>query len=477
MIRNSDIVVIGGSAAGITAAITARRHYPEKSVLLVRQHQQVPIPCGIPYIFGTVGSPTKNLTPDTPLEKESVKIAIETVQSIDPDAHRIHTSAGEIQYERLILATGSVPARVPIPGVEKEGIYPIFKDVSYLEMMQKKLQSASNIVVIGGGFIGIEFADEIQKNGGKTVTILEVAPHCLSLAYDDEFCVEMEDTLRSRGVHIRTQARVAEIMGQDKVQAVRLADKTVIPADAVILGVGAIPSVDLAKAAGLKIGPAGGIAVDRAMKTSQEHIFACGDCAEKVSFFRGLPSALRLASIATLEARVAGNNLYGIRREFDGVVGVWATAVGKFALGTAGLTESAARQNGYDYVAVTVEGPNRHPGSMPDGAPTKLKLVFDRYTGMLLGGQVRSNAVAGEMANIISACIQKRMTAEDIAMFQMGTHPALTASPVVYPLVDAAELAIRKMNATEMVGRVLVENMTQTAMRKLSGKPVLESVS
>jgi len=443
--RRTDIVVIGGSAAGATAAITARRHYPDKEVYVVRQEKQVLIPCGIPYIFGTLGSPAKNIIPDTLLEKEGIKIVIEKADKLDPLKHTISTTGGEIAYERLILATGSLPGRLPVPGFDNENAFPILKDIHHLEILQKRLQSASNVVVIGCGFIGIEFADEICKIADKKVTVLEIAPYCLSLAYDEEFCVEMQEAVRSRGIDIRTNAKVAEIQGDGKVKSVRLTDGTVIPADLVIFGIGAISNVVIAKAAGLKLGPTGAIAVDRAMRTSYEHIFACGDCAEKVSFFGGRPSPLRLASIATLEARIAGANLYGIRREHDGTVGVWSTAIGNLAMATAGLTETAAGQNGYNCVTVVVDGLNRHPGGMPGGAPTKLKLVFEKNTGVLLGGQVRGNESAGEIINIVSACIQKRMLAEDIATFQMGTHPALTASPIAYPLVNAAELAIKAL--------------------------------
>ena len=446
--RKTDVIIVGGSAAGATAAITARRHYPEKEVLVVRQEKQVLIPCGIPYIFGTLGSPVKNIMPDAMLEKEGVKIAIETVKTLDPLKQMITTTEGAIAYERLILATGSLPGRLPVPGFDKDGAFPIMKNIAHLELLQKRLQDSSRVVVIGCGFIGIEFADEIRKLANKTVTVLEIAPYCLSLAYDEEFCVEMQEAVRSRGIDIRTNAKVAEIQGNGKVESVRLVDGTVIPADIVIFGVGAVSNVVIAKATGIKLGPTNAIAVDRAMRTSAKHIFACGDCAEKVSFFGGQPSPLRLASIATMEARIAGANLYGIRREHDGTVGVWSTAIGNLAMATAGLTETAARQNGYNCVAVVVEGPNRHPGGMPGGAPTKLKLVFEKNTGVLLGGQVRGNASAGEIINIVSACIQKRMLAEDIATFQMGTHPALTASPIAYPLVNAAEIAISQMYKT-----------------------------
>lgn len=446
--KKYDIVIIGGSAAGATAAVTARRHYPDKSVLVVRQEKQVPIPCGIPYIFGTLGSASKNIMPDTLLEKEGVSIMISVVNKLDLEAGKIVLADGEVGFDRLIVATGSKPGSLPVKGVEQEGVFHILKDIPYLETLQEKLKTASNVVVIGCGFIGIEFADEILKTGGKKVTVLEIAPYCLKAAYDEEFCMEMQNEVKARGIDIKTTAKVAEISGKNgRVDSVKLVDGTVIPADIVIMGVGAEPNVQLAEVAGLKIGPTGAIAVDRTMKTSANNIFACGDCSEKISFFGGKISPLRLASIATLEARIAGANLYSIRREHDGTVGVWSTAVGSLAMGTAGLTETAAKQNGYDCVSVVVEGPNRHPGGMPGGALTKLKLVFEKNTGVLLGGQVRGNESAGEIINIVSACIQKRMLAEDIATFQMGTHPALTASPIAYHLVNAAEIAISKMKS------------------------------
>ena len=440
--RQSDVVIIGGSAAGVTAAITARRHHPNKKVLLIRKEQQVMIPCGIPYIFGTLGSPEKNLIPDGLLDKSGIDLLVAEASAIDRRKKAVATSAGEVAYDRLILATGSAPARPPIPGIDLEGVFEIRKDSDYLRRLQECLAEARNVAIIGGGFIGIEFADEINKGGGKNVTVIEIAPSCLSLASDLEFCTEMEQHLISRGVAVRTSSTVSRIIGDGHVAGVQLKDGTQVKADVVILGIGARANTALATKSGLTIGPTGGVAVDRAMRTSDEAIFACGDCAEKISFFGGRPSPLKLASIATLEARIAGANLFGLRRESDGTVGVWSTAVGELALGTAGLTESAARQLGYQVVSAEVEGPNRHPGGIPGGAPMKIKLIFEASSRAILGGQVRGNGSTGEMINAIAACVQKRMTAEDIAMFQMGTHPALTASPIAYPLVNAAEMAI-----------------------------------
>jgi len=255
----------------------------------------------------------------------------------------------------------------------------------------------------------------------------------------------MEKVLESRGVNIRTSTRVERISGNGSVEKVALSGGDELKADLVVLGIGAVANVDVAKKAGLRLGLTGGVAVDRTMQTSDPAVFACGDCAEKISFFGGRPSSLKLASIATYEARIAGANLFGIRRENVGTVGVWSTALGDTALATAGLTEEMARKRGYDAVAATVAGPNRHPGIMPGASATKVKLVFERNSAVLLGGQAMGGPAAGEIINAISACVQNRMTAEDIAMFQTGTHPALTASPIAYHMVNAAEMALQQI--------------------------------
>jgi len=443
--KKYPIVVVGGSAAGLTAGITARRHYPDKEILLVRKEKQALIPCGIPYIFGTLGSPEKDLVSDAVLEKNGVELLLAEATDVDREEKVLHTTEGDVGYERLIIATGSRPAMPPIPGFDLDGVYTVVKDVEYLSELQQRLETSKDVVIIGGGFIGIEFADEINKAGDKNVTIVEMLPHCLALAYDEEFCVEMEKVLESRGVNIRTSSRVEKVAGDGKVEKIVLSGGDEIEADVVIVGIGAVANIDLAQKAGLRIGLTGSIAVDRTMQTSNENIYTCGDCAEKISFFGGRPSPLKLASIATLEARIAGANLFGIRRENIGTVGVWSTAVGGHALATAGLTEGMAEKRGYDTVAVTVAGPNRHPGIMPGAVMTKVKLVFERNSGVILGGQVMGGPAAGEISNIISAYVQNRMTAEDIAMFQTGTHPALTASPIVYHMVNAAEMAIKQM--------------------------------
>ena len=443
--KKTDVVVIGGSAAGLAAAITARRHYPDKSILMIRSEEKVLVPCGIPYIFGTLCETQKNVMPDAPYAANNVDMLIAEVTDLDCEMKIVRAGGEEIQYERLVLATGSLPITPPIPGVDVNGVYPIKKDFDYLQQLLERIKTAKNVVIIGGGFIGIEFADEIKKMGNAQVTVVELLPHCLSLAYDDEFCEEMEKLLVDRGIAIKTGIKVEKINGTKHVESVLLSDGSELVADSVILGIGAHANVNLAKKAGLRVGVTGGIDVDQTMMTSDPNVFSCGDCAEKKSFFGGRPSALKLASIAQTEARIAGANLFGIKRQNPGTVGAWSTCVDGFALATAGLTESMARKRGYDVVVATIEGPNRHPGGMPGMVPTKMKAVFEANSGVLLGAQVRGDTATGEVINIVSACVQKRMNVEDIATFQIGTHPALTPSPIVYPLINVAEMAIGQM--------------------------------
>jgi len=445
--KKADVVVVGGSAAGPVAAISCRRRYGDKSVVLVRKEEQVLVPCGIPYVFGSVGSPEKNLIPDALVVNNGIELVKGEAVDIDREKKAVSLSNGEpIGYDKLVLATGSSPLVLPIPGVEKENVFVAKKDVAYLTNMLGVLNDAKDIVIIGGGFIGVEFADEVKKGRDCNVTIVELLPHCLQLALDDDFCTEAETVLTDRGIKVLVNSKVEAILGDSRVSGVRLSGGQEIKADVVVVGVGVVPNNELAKKAGLELGPAKAIAVDRYMRTTTDaDVFACGDCAEKVCFFNGKPSRLMLASVACTEARVAGANLFHARYQNLGAVGVFSTVIGERAFACAGLTERAARREGYDIVLGESAAPDTHPGGMPGSAPTKLKLIFSKDNGELLGGGLSGGKSSAELANVISACIQSRMTAYDVGLFQIGTHPALTPSPIVYPLVNAAELAIKAM--------------------------------
>jgi NADH oxidase (H2O2-forming) len=441
-----NAVIIGGSAAGIPAAMTVRRHYPDARVAVLRQEEKVPVPCGIPYIFGTLGSSDKNLIPDKAVTGNGATLVVDRIVAIDREAHQVHTADDRIiGYDKLLLATGSLPIVPPIPGTDLENVFTVKKDVDYLDMLSSKMDQVEDVVIIGGGFIGMEMADECRKRQNLNVTVVEMLPHCLFLAFDEDLCLRAENVLTEVGVQVRTKARAKAILGNGKAEYVELDNGEKLKADVVIFGIGARPNVELARQAGLELGPLGAIAVDRYMLTSDPDILAVGDCAEKASFFTGKPSPLRLASIATAEARIAGANLFELRRENPGSIGVFSTKINGLAMGIAGMGEKAAQEASIDYVVGMAEAVDKHPGGMPGAQNLRVKLIFRKYSGVLIGGQVCCGDTTGEFVNLIAALIQARMHADQIAMFQMGTHPALTASPIAYQLVNAAEQALMNM--------------------------------
>jgi NADPH-dependent 2,4-dienoyl-CoA reductase/sulfur reductase-like enzyme len=441
-----DALISGGSAAGIPVVMTASKHYPDASLALIRQEEKVLVPRGISYIFGTLGTPEKNLIPDKAVTGNGAHLIVGRATAIDREAHLVTLADGQaIGYGKLVLATGSLPLIPPIPGRDMENVYALSKDVDYLQELSDQLEQAHDVVIIGGGFIGMEMADECRKRENLAVTVVELLPHCLFLAFDEDLCVRAEETLLAAGVQVRTNARAQAITGNGRAEYVELDTGEKLKADMVIFGIGARPNVELAREAGLELGPLGAVAVDRHMRTSDPDIFAVGDCAEKFSFFTGQPSPLRLASIATAEARVAGANLFEMRRENPGSIGVFSTKINGLAMGIAGIGENAAKEAGIDYVVGQAESTDKHPGGMPGAKTLRVKLIFRKYSGVLIGGQVCCGDTIGEFVNLIAALIQARMHADQIAMFQMGTHPALTASPIAYQLVNAAEQALVKM--------------------------------
>ncbi|WP_022852934.1 FAD-dependent oxidoreductase [Thermodesulfatator atlanticus] len=441
--KDWDIIVLGGGPAGITAATTARRHYPDKKILLVRKLEKSLVPCGIPYMFGLLKDPTRNINPDGVLQSRGIELVIDEAVNIDCKERRLSLRSGkELSYKRLIWATGSEPFVPPIPGRELENVFVINKDFSYLLKILKALQDAKHVVVVGGGFIGVEFAEQIRIHHKLEVSVVEMLPYCLYSYFDEEFCFEAERELQQMGINLYTASKVAEFKGVDgKVREVHLADGKVLPADVVLISTGTIPEAKLAKEAGLAIKPDGSLDVDRTMRTSDPYIYACGDCTEKFSFFSGRPVPVRLASVAAMEARIAGANLYARRRINPGTIGVFSTKIGEKVFAAAGLIERVAEAEGFDVLVGDASAPNRHPSVLPGAKDMHVKLVFDGYTGVLLGGQIVGGESAAELVNLLSACLLHRMTAVEISAFQMGTHPLLTPSPAGYPLAVAAELA------------------------------------
>ena len=444
---NTDVLIIGGSAAGLMAGITARKHYPNKKVTLVRKEEKVLIPCGIPYTLHTVDGPENNIIADQAVTGNGIDLIINEVVEINRDNKKVILKDGEeITYEKLVLGVGSKPLVPPIEGVDLKNVYTVKKDFDLLKEMREKVNKKENIVIIGGGFIGVEFADEIRKNPNTNVTIIEILDNVLSLVCDDDLCLKAEEKLKENGVNLLTNSKVVSLKGDKEVKSVVLENGKEINADMVVIATGVVPNTKLAEKANLNYDKRQGIMVDEYMRTNDPDIFACGDCVEKPSYFGENFKAAWLASIATNEGRVVGANLYNLRRKKQKSIGIFSTIVDNMALGVAGLTKKQAEEAGIEVVVGHAEAVNRHPGSMPGAQTLGATLIFQKYDGKLIGAQVYGADSAGEFLNILGLAIEKQMTAEDLATLQVGTHPALTSSPVPYQLINAAEDAATKLN-------------------------------
>jgi NADPH-dependent 2,4-dienoyl-CoA reductase/sulfur reductase-like enzyme len=451
----TDVLVIGSSAAGLVAATTGKRIYKDKEFTVVTKQQKTLIPCGIPYVFGSVGSTDNDILPaEKMFEASGIKQIYNEVQSIDRENKSVTLESGEvIEYDKLVLGTGSNPYKPEwLKGVDLENVFSVPKNKVYLDEMHLKLETCKKIITIGAGFIGVEISDEFVK-AKKDVTLIEKLPHILGLAFDEDVSVKAETILKERGVNVMTGVGVKEILGSNKVEGVLLDNGEKIEADAIILSMGYKPNSELAAKSGLAISDKGFIKVDEYMRTEDSDIFAVGDCAEKRDFVTRKPSPIMLASTACAESRIAGMNLFKLSaiKTFSGTISIFSTALGNTGFGVAGLTETIAKQENFDFVTGVFEGIDRHPGTLSDTHTQFVKLIVGKESGVILGGEVAGGLSIGELTNTIGIIIQNRMTINSLLTAQFGTHPLLTASPAGYPLIKAAENASGKIMFTNKI--------------------------
>lgn len=443
--KKTDLLVIGGSAGGILSATMARKAYGEINITVIRDTHAVMVPCGIPYIYGTLKCTSKNVIPDKMLVDAKIDLVVGTVVKIDKENKTVTTKENETySYKKLVIATGSLPI-IPtfIQGYELENVFPIYKNQDYLNAILEKLETVENVAVIGGGFIGVEFAEQISMTG-KKVTLVEMADACLWQAFDKSFTDDIEKMMKDKGINVLTNTKVKKIIGDKKAEALELDNGQKIPAELVILGLGVRPNGLLAKEAGLDVNAKGAIIVDQYTRTSDPDIFAVGDCAEKKCFFTNKDVPVLLASTAAMEAKIAGSNAFQLRliRANKGTISAFSTQIFGKTFAAAGLTEARARQEGFTINVGEFTTMDRHPGSLPGTSTVQIKLIFSKCSGVILGAQISGGDSVGEMINIASLAIQKGMTATELNTFQVATHPLLSASPIAYPINAASMNAI-----------------------------------
>lgn len=439
-----NVIVIGGGPAGVTCAISAHNTYPDKKITLIRKEEIALIPCGIPYTLVSLDSVDADILPDQLIKNAAADLIIDEVTGKDGKTLKLK-SGRKLSYDKLVLAAGSTPIVPSIAGVDKTGVFTVQKDRDYLVQMRKFAEEVQNIVIVGGGYIGLEMADEALR-AGKNVTVIELLDHLLAVSMDAEFGDKAREVLETNGARVQTGQRVSSITGDRSVRGVKLENGQEIPAEMVIISVGSRPNVALAEKFGLDYDPKHGILVNEYLRTSDKDVFAVGDCAAKNDFFTGEFTNIRLASTAMAEGRLVGSDLFKIKvlRKYIDVLGSFSTKLGDTAFGVSGITEDKVKAMNLDYTvgeAVTVD---RHPGKLPGASKLHLKLIFSRYSHTLLGAQMHGGDSVGELVNMFSVMILNKMTDMDIDTLQIGTHPLLTASPIAYPVINATVDAIKK---------------------------------
>jgi NADPH-dependent 2,4-dienoyl-CoA reductase/sulfur reductase-like enzyme len=445
--KKYDVIIIGAGPAGIITGATAKKVYPDKTMLMFREEEKGLVPCGIPYVFHELNGAEQNMMGPKPFIDLGGEVITDKVINIDVKNSIVKTESGlEYAFEKLVFATGS-KVMVPtfIPGYDLENVFYINKSFNYIKNLFDVLQTKKDIVVIGGGFIGAEVAEQLALHEDKNVTIVESEEFCFSKAFSRDLSAIATKALSGTRVKVLTSTRVEKVNGENGVAgSVLLNTGETIVCDAVIMAIGYRPNTELAKKAGLELNNRGAIKVDNYERTEFPNICAVGDCSQTTGFLTGRSDSVMLASTATAEARVLGHNLFGvkIRKPFNGTIAVFSTEINGLSMASAGVNESNSKAANIKVVSAMFSDFDTHPAAFKNTAPLTLKLYASPCDGSILGGEVWGGRSAGEIINTISLAIQKSVSVFELISFQIGSHPLLTAAPTKTILIKAAEKII-----------------------------------
>ncbi len=459
------IVVIGGSAAGPKAAARSKRLDAEAEVTLLQKAPELSMAsCGYPYYIGGNFDERNSLlaTPTGVVRNEAffaaakgVNAKVNTeVTSIDCERKVVdctNLTSGDkfsVDYDKLVICTGSNPRRPPIGGIDLEGVRSLseMKDADKLREMVDSGE-VKNAVIVGGGLIGIEVCEALSESGIK-VSVVEMLSQLL-LFLDWEIAKLVEKHVASKGVAVHTDNGVSEFLGDNgKLTGVKLSDGSVLPCELAVVAIGVTPNSKLAGEAGLDIGSFGGIVVDEHMRTSDPDIYAAGDCVEILHRITGKKVFAPYGDLANLEARVAANNIVlGDKHVFPGTINSGICKVFDLSAGATGLSEHKARAEGYDVVTATNASTDK-PGFM--GAKLLVsKMVADAKTGRILGFQCVGPGDVNRQLSEAAVAVMNGNTVWDIGVADLPYAPPFSLA--IDHFITTAHILENKL-AGRMVG-------------------------
>ena len=445
------VLIIGGNAAGLTAASRAKRIDPRLEVAVVEKLPQISYStCGIPYFLaGQV--PAADLISYTPeaFEKErGIKVhSAVRIDAIVPSKKRIEgvrTDTGEavhLAFDRLLIATGLKPRLPEIPGTDLANVFTL---ISLHDAMRVReaLPPARRVAIIGAGYVGLELAECLHALG-KSITMFEREPHVLpSIEPDIAQIIEYE--LRRHGVQLLVNSKVLALTGfEGRVNGVKAVSALgIVPADLVILDTGVEPNTDLARESGIHLGSTGGIAVDAFLETNLPGIFAAGNCAESYCAIRRRPVFSAIGTVAAKQGRVAGENLAGRRAKFQGSVGTTVLKVFDLCVARTGLTSLEAASERIPTVSARIETHDR-ASYYPGAKRIWLKLIVEREGRRVLGAHAAGYGDVARRIDVAAAAITSGMRVDDLAQLDLAYSPPYGS--LWDPLLLAAQSVIRKL--------------------------------
>ena len=446
------IIIIGGVTAGAKAAAKAHRVDPNNEIIIYQDEAEVSYSaCGLPYVISGVIQDDRKIIIRQPEDFAIDGIDVFTnhrVLSIDQSNQQLtvrnlnNNSDEVVDYDRLILATGARSIIPTLEGITLAGVLTL-RNISDIGRFKKLLNTRrpKQAVIIGSGYIGVELAESFHQLGIKT-TIVEKAARILP-GFDPEMVQPVLDHLLENRVELILGDGLAKLHGENgHVTAVETESGKMIPAELVIIAIGAKPNVELAIAAGIELGITGAIAVDSRMETRISGIFAAGDCCETVNRVTGTPIWMPLGDIANLQGRVAGENAAGGNANFPGVFGTAIFKTFKLTVAITGLSEQAAQEAGFEPMSIVMTGTDRaryYPGRQE----FSLKLIADRQDSRLLGAQVIGCGNVDKIIDIAATALLGKLTCADLENADLAYSPPF--SPALSTIIVAAGILKSKL--------------------------------